>query len=157
MKRWLIGLVMFVFAGCGSEDPQGPDPIQHVEAVVLIDWPLAKEDGFVADRYEVYRPTLFESDSKNPGPVATGLLSTTGTAEARFEAECGPVGQVDFYIVHVYGHFAYYEQNPENEVEDITCQMSDSFEINDCEDPVYSMQPRSWSGDRWQCQTPPAE
>ena len=148
---------MIAFVGCGGDDPQGPPPVQTVDAVVVIDWPLAKEDGFVADRYEVLRPVFNPPNPDIKGPMAAGPLSPTGTAEALFEAKCGPVGNTDLYIVHVYGHFAYYEQNPVNEVEGITCQMSDAFEFTDCEDPVYSMQPRSWNGDRWQCQPPPAE
>jgi len=149
MKRWLIGLVVFVFAGCGSDDPQGPPQVQTAEAVVTVDWPLAREPGFVEARYSI---KAFDFDTTT---YAHGPIPQTGTTVAQFTAECGGVGVgPQLFVVTFGGHYSAHEEDPRAVEEEVTCSMVDTFSFPDCDNPLYTTEPSEEGAPRWQCEPP---
>ena len=150
MKRWLIGLVVMAPAGCGGDDPQGPPQVQTVQAVVTVDWPLAREPGFVDASFEIIE---FNFDVAT---IASGTIPPSGLTETRFLAECGPSGPQTF-VVHFSGHFLGYEDDPRAIEEEAGCGMFDAIVFRDCDDPFYTTEPVEPGEPRWQCQPPPAE
>jgi len=52
MKRWLIGLVLFAFAGCGGDDPPPTGPVPNQRSIKLeITWPLATHPSMDTPQY----------------------------------------------------------------------------------------------------------
>lgn len=143
MRKWITGLALVALAGCGGDDPQGPSLGQMVEAVVPIDWPLAREDGFVDTSYRI---SLIYKE----GDLASGPFTSAGTAEARFPAECGrPI-----YLVRATGHFAQWEEHPDLPDDAvIDCTEVRAFSVP-CNDPAFTVVPVHLDPPAWGCAPP---
>jgi len=123
----------------GCSDTEGPP--RTVEATLIVDWPLAREPGFVVDTFGV-----LDLDLANDEPIAGGTIPASGTAEVRFIARCGP--RALGYKVWMEGHF-------EQKGEDAVCWMTDFFSFDDCSNPTITTEPTSLSSDDpWGCQIP---
>ena len=90
-------------------DPAGPE---LTEIVVTVDWPVAREAGFVEARWQLIR---YDPDSPfllGPrGPVAqSGVIGSTGMFTVRYSTSCGE-GEFGFtgHRIEVLGHFTGHE------------------------------------------------
>ena len=87
--------VCLLVALAGCSDSTGP---RTVEATLTVDWPLAREPGFVDAEFSVW-PFDISSQSTI---IASGPIPASGTAVTRFLVECG--GR-QVYKVGAQGHF----------------------------------------------------
>jgi len=114
MRRWILaaaGLPFLVLPGCGS-DPEGPQEVD-TQITVEVDWPLAREPGFVNARWRVFRlDAVPDSFAYRRVLVGEGDIGSGGTATARFTVRCTPGVALHFPPIHemeVVGHFTEYE------------------------------------------------
>ena len=138
MTRWLAGLMLIASAGCGGDDPQGPPPVQMIEAVVVIDWPLAREPGFVDASWGFTEWPFPDSTST----FGSGSIPPSGMTEYRFDTECGPSGTATFFM-NLTGHFTEYVDDPRAAADNYVCSMWDGFSFYDCDNPeVVIIEPK---------------
>ena len=140
-------ILVLSLSACSGDDPKGPPPVQTVEATVIVDWPLAREPGFVDASFTI-REFTFDTTT-----FATGTIPPSGVAEARFLAECGP-SRPQVFVISLVGHFSFYEDDPVVPEEGPLCRMGDSITFLDCENPTYTTDPQDWSAPQWQCEPP---
>ena len=84
MRRWILaaaGLPFLVLPGCGS-DPEGPPQAVETQITAEIDWPIAREPGFVDAKWVVWGDPSYII-----GPVE-GAIPATGVATAQFKLRC---------------------------------------------------------------------
>lgn len=132
--------VCLLVALAGCSDSTGP---RTVEATLTIDWPLAREPGFVDAEFSVWP---FEISSQPIPIIASGPIPASGTAVTRFLVECG--GR-QTYSMNARGHF---EQKGEGEA--AICDMYAYFSFPDCDNAEYTAEPYPVMGDTWGCQPP---
>lgn len=130
--------VCLLVALAGCSDSTGP---RTVEATLTIDWPLAREPGFVDAEFSVW-----PFDISSRPIIASGPIPASGTAVTRFLVECG--GR-QVYSMRVTGHF---EQKGEGE--GAICRMYDYFSFPNCDNVAHTSEPISIDGDNWACQPP---
>jgi hypothetical protein len=131
--------VCLLVALAGCSDSTGP---RTVEATLTVDWPLAREPGFVDAEFSV---SPFDISSQST-IIASGPIPASGTAVTRFLVECG--GR-QVYMVGARGHF---EQKGEGEA--AICPMQDFFSFPDCDNAEYTAELFPYSDDIWGCQPP---
>jgi hypothetical protein len=100
----VVGIVALgVSAACS--DPTGPE---LTRIVVTLDWPLAREPGFVDARWQLIRYDPESPDLLGPrGPVVqSGVIDSSGTSVVRYDASCdgGEFGSTG-HRIEVFGHF----------------------------------------------------
>ena len=100
----VAGLVALgVCAACS--DPVGPE---LATIVVTVDWPLAREPGFVEARWQLIRYDPGSPELLGPrGPIVqSGVIDSTGTSVVRYETRCdrGEFGSTG-HRIEVFGHF----------------------------------------------------
>ena len=100
----LAGLVALGLSAACS-DPAGPE---LTTIVVTVDWPLAREPGFVDARWQLIRYDPGRSDLMGPrGPVVqNGIIDSTGSFVVRYETRCdeGMYGSTG-HRIEVFGAF----------------------------------------------------
>lgn len=86
--------LMLALVGC-DDDSTGPGPTTAI--TVTLDWPAAREEGFVEARWWLYVIQL---------TVDEGVFSADGTATVRYEATSCSEGSVSTgHLINVSGHF----------------------------------------------------
>ena len=100
MRYWsAVVEVVLVAAGCG-QTPEGPPPVVETRITAEIDWPLAREPGFVDTKWYVW------GDSDYIIGPSEGPIPATGAATAQFRIRCvrgRPIPATVFFSVR--GHF----------------------------------------------------
>ena len=130
--------VCLLVALAGCSDSTGP---RTVEATLTVDWPLAREPGFVDAEFSVWPFDI----SSQPSIIASGPIPASGTAVTRFLVECG--GR-QVYSMSARGHF-------EQKGEEAICAMYAYFSFPDCDNAAYTAEPYPTFGDNfWPCQPP---
>jgi hypothetical protein len=94
MKRPIaVVAVLLAFFACG-DDSAGPQPTTTIR--VNLDWPMAREDGFIDARWELWLIQDIEDE---------GTFSSNGTATVVYESYCSEGNSSTGYIIDVSGHF----------------------------------------------------
>ena len=109
MRYFIIAGLVVLGTTAACSDPAGPE---MTEIVVTVDWPVAREPGFVDARWQ-----LIQYDPESPivlgprGPVLqSGVIGSTGIFKVRYSASCGE-GELGFtgHRIEVLGHFTGHE------------------------------------------------
>jgi hypothetical protein len=142
----LTVLALLATAGCGS-DPQEPQEVE-TQITVQLDWPLARDPGFVNARWRAYRRDVVpDSFAYKQTKIDEGQFGSDGTASAQFTASCVPDRDLNpFYAMDVVGHFTAYELPEAPDESDYWCRLNvygpDLAELYCTEDPqVGEIQP----------------
>ena len=109
MRYFIIAGLVVLSTTVACSDPAGPD---LTEIVVTVEWPVAREPGFVDARWQLiqYGPdSPFLLGPRGP-VVQSGVIGSTGMFKVRYSASCdeGEFG-VTGHRIEVFGQFAGHE------------------------------------------------
>lgn len=112
MRHFVLACLTVIFAAAACSGPVEPE---LTEIVVTVDWPVAREPGFVDALWQLIR-----YDPESPvllgprGPVLqSGVIGPTGMFTVRHSASCGG-GEFGFtgHRIEVFGHFTADDEGP---------------------------------------------
>ena len=98
----VFGVLLLATAGCGDNPVDYPLP-EDVDIQVSLDWPMAREDGFVAARWDAHtrdfgnRVTIY----------AEGVFDANGMALVEYTVGC-LLGQGTGVAIQLYGRYEAY-------------------------------------------------
>ncbi len=109
MRHFVLACLAVCFAAAACSGPAEPE---LTEIVVTVDWPVAREPGFVDARWQ-----LIQYDPESPvllgprGPVLqSGVIRPTGMFTVRYGASCGGGDSGSpGHRIEVFGHFTGHE------------------------------------------------